>query len=251
MKLMLDRKYSCQKRESKIIVFSAVFISFLFLFSVNLTFAETEEIEEAAETVQGSTESLLEKGGVLGADLIPANPQSEEKTVFYYEIEPGKTINDYLVAVNHSDKENLIRIYLTNAYINDKGETHYTLEEDERKEVSQWVKLAEQKITLEPDKNKKVNFSITVPEDTPYGIYEGGFAIQKIIEAQYGGALNSAFRKIEKIKLNVTENPKLLVKRPVLAFQPTIYFWVALGFFALSILYYFVSTRKNRKKSKK
>ncbi|MBU0661513.1 DUF916 domain-containing protein [Patescibacteria group bacterium] len=193
-------------------------------------------------------EKQLIAKGILQAEILPANPQTEKLDLFYYEIEPGASKIDSFYLINTSDGNNTVRIYPTYSFTNDKGTVIYSMENDEKKEISKWITIEEANYTLNPKEERKVPMKIEIPEDTPLGTYKGGFAIEKTDNTVKNGIKN-AFRKISKIEINVTDNPKEFIEKPI-KFQPTILFWSILAFFILSLAYYLFSLFSQKKKAK-
>ncbi|MBU0545632.1 DUF916 domain-containing protein [Patescibacteria group bacterium] len=209
------------------------------------TTVSTPATQQATET-QKELISTMAKMGALKSDFIPVNPQSDDKQLFYYEIAPGTSIEDELFVVNFSDEENNIEIISVYARTNIKGAQEYSLKDEEQKEPATWITLGEQEITLKPNEQKKIPIKIEIPPRTPFGTYKGGFAIQKTYPPSSGSGFSNVFRDIKKIEINVTDNPKEFIKKTVPLFQITIYFWIALLLFILSLAYYFISKKKQK-----
>lgn len=187
--------------------------------------------------------------GMLQADIRPVNPQTDDTGKFYYEIKPGDTISDQLWLVNTSPNTNDIRIYPSHTIPGENGQTGFSIpEDDEPKEISAWVTLESEQFKLEPGEQKQVSYIITVPADIPYGLYKGGFAISKFVPAPEGGMLNTSFRKIRALEINVTAAPAEFKQNIPGVFRPDITFWIALGAFTASAVYYFVSKQRDKNK---
>ncbi|MBU1954052.1 DUF916 domain-containing protein [Patescibacteria group bacterium] len=240
MKFHQDKQFSCQtgKNNSFFLLLLATYIFFL----VPLYSANAQEVPEQEKPIKAT--------GIIGAEIAPLNPQTEKLDVFYYEINPGNSLDDKFLLGNTSDKINTVHIYPTYGTSNEKGEITHSMEYDEKKELSQWIKIEETDFTLNPKEIKKVNMKIEIPENTPLGTYKGGFAIQKTGKPNEQG-ITAAFRKIIKIEINITNDPKEFVEKKTPSFQLTPIFYLTLLFFVLSTIYYFSSISKQKKRNKK
>lgn len=197
-----------------------------------------------AQTDNNTNSEELAKGGVLQAVVKPVNPQDKEKdTKFIYEVAAGTTIEDQFWLANVSDKENIIRIYPT--YETD--ENKFSFEQDEIKEIAQWINLPVFDYTLTPNEQKKVDFTLEVPSDIENGTYKGGFAVSKIMPEVKSG-VRSAFRIIIPIQVTVTDNPKeFTYTKDQVTFQPTAIFYGAVILFVLTVIYFLSSWLRNKK----
>ncbi|MBU0660645.1 DUF916 domain-containing protein [Patescibacteria group bacterium] len=229
-----------------------IFLSMVSLSFVNTTFAaETTASQPMTQQTDETYEEFktrMSKMGAIKADFVPVNPQTEDQKLFYYEIAPNSSIDDELFVMNLSDKENFIEIIPVYAHTNENGNLEYSLKEEEQKEPATWITLGEQEITLKPNEQRKIPIKIEIPPDTPFSTYKGGFAIQKTLAAKNGETFGSVFRQIRKIEINVSENPKEFIKKTFPLFQITVYFWIALVLFILSLVYYFISKKKKPKR---
>ncbi len=134
-------------------------------------------------------------------------------------MKPGDTIKDELWFVNRDNEENTLLLYPVFLYLNKNDTKTANLRTEEKKEIAEWLTFEQTTeedpheivLNLEPEEKRIVPFSITIPADTPEGFYEGGFAMERTVEGGAGPGINSVFRKVFKIEITVTQNPKEFV----------------------------------------
>jgi LysM repeat protein len=128
--------------------------------------------------------------GISGDGLIaypttsdPNNPLSQ--TWFIYNLAPGKSKEDSLTIKNNSDQQASVSLYAVDSTTNNMGEFALEEENASRDYIGKWIKLETNRLTLEPKEEKRVKFTISIPEDAAVGEISGGIIIQKdLTEAQ-------------------------------------------------------------------
>lgn len=243
MKLNPDKKYSFQKKSNSIKGIVAIIILVTFLTSQSVSAQENEQTADNQDTP---------KVGVLRSDIIPVNPQDKEnKKLFTYTLQPGSSIEDYLWLVNLSDEENVVKLYPTDGILSENDENlSYALENYDNQEIGAWVKLEEgPEFTLQPNEEKKLKFTVSIPENTEMKLYKGGWALQKTGEYNSDGIRN-AFRKISRFEINVANEGQPIKEHTNEKPLITPYIWFGVGIFLITLVYYIVSTKKNKKKKK-
>ncbi|MDD3190909.1 MAG: DUF916 domain-containing protein [Candidatus Pacebacteria bacterium] len=138
--------------------------------------------------------SLLMTSGILGynqtscaiggSGLIayPANPDSNNpltESWFIYDLDRGESKKDALILENNSEEEIFVRLYTVDSTTNNVGEFSLESETDSRDEIGQWIKLSTESLALKPGEGKRIDFTITIPQNARSGEISGGIIIQK------------------------------------------------------------------------
>ena len=129
--------------------------------------------------ISPSLAQAVESGGFL---VYPANPDLKNpltKSWFIYNLNPGETKQDALIIKNKSDEEKIFKIYPVDATTNNIGGFALEKESDTRDAIGGWVELETDRAIVSPGKSKKINFTISIPEDASVGEHAGGIIIQK------------------------------------------------------------------------
>jgi len=120
----------------------------------------------------------VENGSVGGKPARPRDDNPRSQSIFVHEMEPGDSIEEAILIVNNSDQVKTINVYPVDSQIASGGTFTCAQKLDLAVGVGTWIKLAEEKITLEPDSTKEVPFTISVPKNASPGEQNGCIAIQ-------------------------------------------------------------------------
>lgn len=136
------------------------------------------------------------------------------------QIKPGETYSDDVVFWNLSDDADTYNIYIRGfKQIDNQPGTAIVLTEEEDSEdlysASSWVKTEQQEVKLEPNKNTKIHYSVTVPKDATNGEYTADIFLVSKTLAEGSGArtfanLASGMPILIKIGDEFVENAELL-----------------------------------------
>lgn len=180
----------------------------------------------------------------------PAAPNSLKPGIFLYEAKPGDTINDTVLIKNTSQESYELNIYGTDRTVNEEGSKAFKKGWEEMTEMGPWIEVEQHTWTLENEETKTIPFQITVPVNTPHGVYQGGIAFEKFFEAQ-GGSINTALRIIKDVEVTITDNPKEIPKLYPATFILKPFFWITLGIFICCVTYVIIAHRKTSQHEKK
>lgn len=135
------------------------------------------------------------------------------KSYFNFALTPGSTLHDGLRITNH-DNEREIKVKL-----------QYKTSPNTQKIPPYWLELTEEEITISPNSNKTIDYSITIPTYAELGTY-GGIFILTLENSRY---VNENYKKLNNnsvgISLGVGKNftitiaqgePITLDKRPII-----------------------------------
>ena len=147
----------------------------------------------------------VESGGIGGR---PANPRIDNprsQSIFVYELEAGKTITDQIQVVNNSSGSKNIAIYPVDSQISSGGAFACAQKADKPHEVGTWIKLEKDAVRLDSTKDEKVNFTVSVPKDTPAGEYNGCIVIQDTgaRPVSQGNGITLSFRSAIRVAITV------------------------------------------------
>jgi LysM repeat protein len=125
------------------------------------------------------TTYAIEYGGV---GLIPANPDpnnNRTQSIFVETLKPLESKTNEILVVNNSSVTKTLLIYAVDSQKASDGAFACAQYSDPKKNVGNWIELKESEVTLEPSTNKKVAFTITVPENIGVGEENGCIIVQE------------------------------------------------------------------------
>ncbi len=117
----------------------------------------------------------------FGVGARPANPRSDNprtRSIFVYDLAPGKTVADAVMVANNTDQKKTVKIYSVDSQVSSDGAFACAQEVDVKKSVGSWIILEQSEITLDPGKTAKVPFTVTLPANTDVGEHNGCIAVQ-------------------------------------------------------------------------
>jgi WxL Interacting Protein, peptidoglycan binding domain/LysM domain len=108
------------------------------------------------------------------------DPYENNQSWFKYYEYPGATIHDSIVLRNAGDQTETVKVYATDANVNQAGSFTPKMELDEKKGLGVWTTLAQQEITIKHGETKEIEFEIQLPENIPPGQYFGSIIHEQI-----------------------------------------------------------------------
>lgn len=159
--------------------------------------------------------SAINYGGVGAkpANPNPANPRSQ--SIFIYELKPGQTASDGIRVQNNTTDSQVISLYAVDSIISSDGSFGCAQNADPRVAVGSWIQLSQDTVTLAPNSDKVVPFTVSVPNDknVSVGEHDGCIAIQTAAQtakqSKQSGVLLS-FRTATRVVVTV---PGKIVKK--------------------------------------
>lgn len=114
---------------------------------------------------------------------IPAHPRPDQprsKSIFIHTIEPGVTQDDGVLIINNADEQKELIISAVGSVNSSDGAISCAQRRDERRGVGLWIDLLSGgRVTLAAEDSVIIPFSVTVPEGTPAGEYNGCITIEE------------------------------------------------------------------------
>lgn len=157
-----------------------------------------------------------------GIGLMPAESNNEYPNWFLYDLKPGDQVNGMAVVSNSSaNNEAPVELFALDAIEGttpfenstfgfvDRSMTHTG--------IGSWVQVKKEdsSVTLKKKEKRDINFTLTIPEKTPYGEYYGGLIAESIPAAeQLDTNIASVIQTGVRFILRVSEEPKYIAKTP-------------------------------------
>lgn len=180
-----------------------------------------------------------------GFTIVPSKPNAINARKFIFELKPGTNVRDSVVVKNLSDEEATFFVYGADPTLSSQGTLAYKTRDAGGDGEGQWIQFDEPQVVLGPEEEKVLQFTLTVPEETPYGDYRAGIAMEKTKKDANNPNVTIATRLILHSDIKVTDNPN-----PVPGQGSTTettapkdkgslelyYFWISLALFIASFI---------------
>lgn len=151
-----------------------------------------------------SSAQAIEYGGV---GLVPANPDpnnTRTQSIFVETIKPLESKQNEVLVVNNSPVTKTLLIYPVDSQKSSDGAFACAQFADPKQGVGNWIKLAESEVTLEPATNKKIPFTIQVPENIGVGEENGCIMVQeKNINLSQSAGATISFRTGVRVAVTI------------------------------------------------
>lgn len=146
-----------------------------------------------------------------GIGAMPAHPRADNPrttSIFVYESEPGSVTEDAVKLINNTDEQRTVKVYAVDSQHSSDGAFACAQAVDEKKDVGAWLTLQTNEVTLEPNSNKEVSFSVKVPATAETGEHNGCIAIEdtKAPTQQVGNGIVLSFRSALRVAVTVPGN---------------------------------------------
>lgn len=152
-----------------------------------------------------ATAFAAESGGIGGK---PANPRADNprtQSIFVYTLTPNQSATDAVEVYNNTDTVKNISVYATDSVVSSGGAFACAQAADPVKDVGGWIKLDKNTLTLQPNTNEKVGFTVTAPAYAEPGEHNGCIAIQEsdAAAANVGNGIALSFRSAMRVAITV------------------------------------------------
>lgn len=122
--------------------------------------------------------------GATGIGGRPANPHADNprsQSIFIFSFEDGKrNAGDELLVANNTDQKNTIELYATDGAATNTGAFTCKQRVEASTDIGSWIKLERTSVTLEPNTNTKVPFTITPAMGANPGEHTGCIVMQRV-----------------------------------------------------------------------
>ena len=136
---------------------------------------------------------------LAGFDLLASTTKVYE---LHYTDNPGDTVKDFVIIKNIGNEPITLKMYAADGMLTRQGTFTVTSDKDKQRAVGLWTELAEKIITVEGESEKKVSFTIKVPDKLTPGSYAGGI-VASTIEKDRSGQKGSGVSVISRAVLPV------------------------------------------------
>ncbi len=116
-----------------------------------------------------------------GIGALPAHPRLDNprtKSIFVYDVAGADVITDGIKVVNNTDTTKTLAVYPVDSQTSSDGAFACAQKVDPRKEVGNWIKLAQNQVTLQANSVQVIPFTITVPSNVKAGEHNGCIVVQ-------------------------------------------------------------------------
>ncbi len=178
-------------------------------------------------------------------------PNAIQPQHLLYEAKPGQVIEDYITLKNMGTSDSISTyLYGADDTKTAEGNIAFKTKSDTMETTGTWLSFTETAMTLLPQEEKTVKVTIKIPEDTSFGDYIGGIAVESL-QPNNGGSINVALRYLMQAKIKVTDNPQVIPKiasANIMFLRPG--FWIG-TFIFLGCMWYFIRASRKEKLAKK
>ena len=153
--------------------------------------------------------------GIGGKPAYPDIDNPKTSSIFIYTLNPGETKEDGVLVINNTQEAKTLMIYSADSTPPTGGAFACRQMKEEKKDAGKWIKLEKSEVTLEPIKSEIIPFTVTVPQDTESGEYNGCICIQeKKPSKEQEGGIRIATRMAIRVAVTV---PGEFVKKLVIS----------------------------------
>ncbi len=151
----------------------------------------------------------VESGGVGGRPAYPDSNIPRTESIFIFSGNPGDNIENGVKVFNNSSQIKTVEVYATDSAVSNDGAFACSQKLDEQRQVGTWVKLAQQKIELQPSENRIIPFTVSLPDSVSPGEHNGCIIMQEADQTpqSVGGGIALSFRS--GIRMSITVNGEI------------------------------------------
>lgn len=141
-----------------------------------------------------------------GIGAIPAHPRLDNprtKSIFVYDVAGADVIADGIKVVNNTDTAKTLDVYPVDSQASSDGAFACAQKVDPRKDVGNWIKLAQGQVKLAANSVQVVPFTLTVPTNVKAGEHNGCIVVQDADPAtkKEGNGIVLSFRSALRVSV--------------------------------------------------
>jgi hypothetical protein len=153
----------------------------------------------------------VEYGNIGGHPAYPDPSNARSQSIFIHTVNPGDSAQDAVKVVNYTDKPKTLLIYATDSIVSSGGAFGCAQKVEAKPGVGSWIQLEKAEVTLAPQTDAIVPFTLQVPKDANVGETDGCIVIQEKDPAvqnvqQEGGKIQLTFRTAIRVAILVPGN---------------------------------------------
>ncbi len=133
----------------------------------------------------------------------PSDPRS--KSWFIYSLPAGVTKKDTVTVENNSNQPITLKVYAADSLKTSQGGFALANEDAAKKGLGSWVKLSVAEVTLGPNEERNIPFTISIPAQTPTGEYSGGIIFQETQPQKFTGGNGVGINVISRVGVRIYE----------------------------------------------
>jgi hypothetical protein len=170
----------------------------------------------------GTGTAVAAEDDVAWAVRTASNKFGEDRQNYRYTLNPGGTIRDGLVVVNHGKKPIDLSVYAADGFTTEGGQLNLLTQDAKSTGIGAWVHADRTRVRIQPGKSVNVPFRLTLPENATPGDHLGGI-ITSLTQAGTGAGMDVDRRLALRIQLRVGGDlkPALTVDGPDVSFDGT------------------------------
>lgn len=158
-------------------------------------------------TIQSPKPSQSKNGapavGGFSARALDENGQLTPQTYFKVDLDPGDSWDGELLVSNASDKAMRLRAYPVDGLTGATSGTVYANIDDPVKETGAWITPSKELLRLEAGTEKRLRFTVQVPEGARSGDHVGAVAFQSADEPEAEGEGQVQIKEIIRVAVAV------------------------------------------------
>ncbi|MBN2100964.1 LysM peptidoglycan-binding domain-containing protein [Candidatus Dojkabacteria bacterium] len=136
-------------------------------------------IQTGFELISPYPAEAIEYRGIGGSPAYPREDNERTKSIFIHTLEPGEIGEDGVKVVNSSDKPVDLSIFSVDSIRSSGGGFACKQKSEEQTDVGKWIELEKDFVSLPPNGQEVIDFTITVPEGPDVGEHNGCIVIQE------------------------------------------------------------------------
>lgn len=108
------------------------------------------------------------------------DPYENNSSWFRFYEYPGKTIKDSIILRNIGSKAETVKVYATDANVNQAGSFSPKMEGEDQKGIGSWTNVSQDEVTIAAGESKEIVFEIILPDNISPGQYFGSIIHEKV-----------------------------------------------------------------------
>lgn len=144
------------------------------------------------------------QGNVGGrpANVDSNNPRTND--IFIHELDLGETASDTALLVNNTDEEKVLHVYAVDGMTTNTGALTCKQLAEEKTDAGKWIKVDESEVTLAPQSQQEVDFTVTVPKKADVGEHNACLVYQvQQEEPEQQGGISVSTRSATRVVVTV------------------------------------------------
>jgi hypothetical protein len=147
----------------------------------------------------------VDSGGIGGKPANPRDDNPRSQSIFVYELKPGQQITDAVKVINNTDSQKTLLVYAVDSQVSSGGAFACAQKVDTPVSVGSWISLSKSQVTLQPNTNQNVDFTIRAPKNASAGESNGCIVVQDAqqVPVQQGNGITLSFRTALRVAVTI------------------------------------------------